>query len=211
MKYFISVAGGVVGGIVAAVFGGWPWVLTALVIMMAIDYVSGLVVAGVFHNSPKSPNGGLESHAALKGLIRKIFVLALVVVAHIADQLLGTAFFRDSAAIAFCVYEAISILENAGLMGIKVPKVLRKAIDVLRGKAEETEEPAEKPTDAGDVANAVRRYSDKEITRGVIGGQIARATEDGTRGVIVQPAEDPEDVSGLEPEEIFGVDQGEDA
>lgn len=195
MKHIISVIGGLIGGIVAALFGGWPWVLTALVILMGLDYVSGLVVAGVFHNSPKSQNGGLESHAGLKGLIRKIFVLVLVAVAHLIDSLLGTPFFRDAAAIAFCVNEVISILENAGLMGIKIPKVFQKAIDVLRNKAEETEEQAEKPPDAGDVAHDVRRYNEDEITR----------------GMIVLPAEDPEDVSGLELEEVFGIDQGEDA
>lgn len=202
MKHIISVVSGLIGGIVAALFGGWPWVLTALVILMGLDYVSGLVVAGVFHNSPKSPNGGLESHAGLKGLIRKIFILALVAVAHIADRLLGTTFFRDAAAIAFCANEIISILENAGLMGIKIPKVFRKAIDVLRSKAKETEEQEEKPPDGCEIA----------LTTATDGASwTPPPTEDSTRGVIILPAEDPEDVSGLELEEVFGIDQGEDA
>lgn len=203
MKHIISIVSGIVGGIVAALFGGWPWVLTALVILMGLDYVSGLVVAGVFHNSPKSPNGGLESHAGLKGLIRKNFILALVAVAHIADRLLGTTFFRDAAAIAFCVNEIISILENAGLMGIKIPKVFKKAIDVLRNKAEETEEPAEKPPD----------MEGRQIAGATEDGATwtTPLTEDGTRGVIILPAEDPEDLSGMDLEEVFGLDQGEDA
>lgn len=205
MKHIISIASGIVGGIVAALFGGWQWVLTALMILMCLDYVSGLVVAGVFHNSPKSPNGGLESHAGLKGLIRKIFILALVAVAHIADRLLGTTFFRDAAAIAFCANEIISILENAGLMGIKIPKVFRKAIDVLRSKAKETEEQEEKPPDKEDSSQIAGATEDTGAS------WTPPPTEYGTRGVIILQEEDPEDLSGLELEEVFGVDQGEDA
>lgn len=148
MKPIICTITGVIGGIVAALWGGWTEGLLVLVIMMAIDYVSGLVVAGVFHNSPKSPGGGLESKAGMKGLVRKIFVLALVAVAHLIDRLIGTNYIRDVASIAFCLNEVISILENAGLMGIPIPKVLRKAIDVLRDKAgEDVEEDAGHPPD----------------------------------------------------------------
>ena len=149
--HIVCTAAGVVGGIVATLFGGWTTGLTALVLMMAIDYFSGLVVAGVFHKSPKSPNGGLESKAGLKGLGRKIFILALVAVAHLVDVLLlsslGIDFVRDAATIGFCANEAISIMENAGLMGIPLPKVLRKAIDLLRAKAEDEIPKEEKPPD----------------------------------------------------------------
>jgi toxin secretion/phage lysis holin len=138
MKNMICTIAGAVGGIVATLFGGWTEGLLVLVILMGIDYISGLVVAGVFHSSPKSPNGALESKACLKGLVRKIFVLALVAVAHLIDRLIGTNYIRDAASIAFCLNEVISILENAGLMGIPIPKVLRKAIDVLRDKAGES-------------------------------------------------------------------------
>lgn len=139
MKHFICTITGVIGGIVAALFGGWSEVLLVLVILMGIDYFSGLAVAGIFHKSPKSPNGGLESRAGLKGLVRKIFILALVAMVHLVDRLLGTSFFRDTAAVAFCMNEVISIVENAGLMGIPMPKVLMKMIDVLRQKAGEDE------------------------------------------------------------------------
>lgn len=146
MKHIICTVGGVLGGIVAALFGGWTEGLLVLVILMAIDYFSGLVVAGIFHNSPKSPGGGLESKAGLKGLIRKVAVLALVAVAHLIDRLIGTSYVRDAAAIAFCLNEVISILENAGLMGVPIPRVLRKAIDVLREKAGEDAHPPDEGT-----------------------------------------------------------------
>ena len=139
MKPIICTITGVIGGIVAALWGGWTEGLLVLVIMMAIDYVSGLVVAGVFHNSPKSPGGGLESRAGIKGLVRKIFILALVAMAHLIDRLIGTNYIRDVVCIAFILNEVISIVENAGLMGIPIPQRLRQAIDMLRQKAGEDE------------------------------------------------------------------------
>ena len=160
MKQFFCFAGGVLGGIVAALFGGWTEGLLVLVILMAIDYISGLVVAGIFHKSPKSQNGGLESKAGLKGLIRKIFVLALVAVAHMIDRLTGTNYIRDVAVIAFCLNEVISIIENAGLMGIPVPKVLRKAIDVLRDKAGENDNDDVRKTDVSEIPKSLRYDED---------------------------------------------------
>lgn len=148
MKHIFCTVAGVVGGVVATLFGGWTEGLLVLVIMMAIDYISGLAVAGIFHNSPKSPNGSLESHACLKGLIRKVFILALVAVAYQIDKLIGTNYIRNTVVIAFCMYEVISIVENAGLMGIPIPKVLRKAIDILKDKSGENAE-ADKPPDEG--------------------------------------------------------------
>ena len=168
MKHFICAAGGVIGGIIATLFGGWTEGLLVLVILMAIDYFSGLVVAGVFHRSPKSANGGLESKAGLKGLMRKIFVLALVAVAHLIDRLIGTNYIRDAVVIAFCLNEVISILENAGLMGIPIPKVLQKAIDVLRDKAGEDTEtassdaPAAEKTRNAETARAKDKPPDGE-------------------------------------------------
>ena len=71
MKDTICTAIGLIGGAIAALFGGWDTALQTLVIFMAIDYITGLVVAGVFHASPKTKTGALESKAGWKGLIRK--------------------------------------------------------------------------------------------------------------------------------------------
>lgn len=178
MKNIICIITGILGAAVTALFGGWTEALMLLGILMIIDYVSGLVVAGIFHRSPKSAHGGLESHAGLKGLMRKIFVLALVAVAHFVDRLIGVNYVRDAAALAFSLNEILSIVENAGLMGIPMPKALKKAIDVLRDKAGENEE-AEKPPDEGDrETEPAAPRNDTEMTSGEIGGQIARATED---------------------------------
>lgn len=130
---------GVVGGFIASLFGGWDAALTTLIIFMGIDYVTGLIVAGVFNNSTKSENGALESRAGWKGLCRKGVTLLIVLIACRLDMVIGSSFMRDAAVIAFIANELISIVENAGLMGIPVPAVIKKAIDILKSKAESEE------------------------------------------------------------------------
>ena len=137
MKNTICTTVGAAGGAVAAFFGGWDTGLVTLVIFMCIDYVSGLVVAGVFHNSKKTKTGALESKAGWKGLCRKCMSLLFVLVAYRLDLVIGSNYIRDAVVIGFIANEAISIVENAGLMGIPLPAVISKAIDILTSKSEE--------------------------------------------------------------------------
>lgn len=130
---------GVVGGFIASLFGGWDAALSTLIIFMGIDYVTGLIVAGVFKNSTKSENGALESRAGWKGLCRKGVTLLIVLIACRLDMVIGSSFMRDAVVIAFIANELISIVENAGLMGIPVPAVIKKAIDILKSKSESEE------------------------------------------------------------------------
>lgn len=139
MKNELCTFVGLVFGAVAAYFGGWDASLQTLVIFMAIDYITGLIVAGVFHSSPKTKTGALESLAGWKGLVRKGETLLIVLVACRLDAVIGSNFVRDAAVIAFICNETISIIENAGLMGIPIPGVVTKAIEVLRQRAEKTE------------------------------------------------------------------------
>ncbi len=125
---------GAVGSAIAGLFGGWSASLTTLCIFMAMDYISGLVCAGVFHASPKTSSGKLESEICFKGLIRKGMVLCIVLVAHRLDLETSTSYIRDGSCIAFMVNEAISIIENAGLMGVPIPAVVLKAIDTLKDR-----------------------------------------------------------------------------
>lgn len=136
MKAGFTTGIGVVGAAIASLFGGWDAALVTLVIFMGIDYVTGLIVAGVFQNSEKTTNGGLESRAGWKGLCRKGVTLLVVLVACRLDLMIGSNFIRDAAVIAFVVNETISIIENAGLMGIPIPAAIIKAIDILKNKAE---------------------------------------------------------------------------
>lgn len=136
LRAAVMAAWGAICAAFAYFFGGWSDGLICLIICMAIDYTTGLLVAGVFGASPKSPGGGIESKAAIKGLVRKVFVLTLVGVAHILDGLLATTYVQDAVVIAFCTSEILSIVENAGLMGVPLPAALVKAIDLLKAKAE---------------------------------------------------------------------------
>ena len=137
MKNAICTTAGAIGGAIASLFGGWDAGLATLVMFMAIDYVSGLVVAGVFHNSKKTTSGALESKAGWKGLCRKGMSLLFVLIAYRLDLAIGSSYIRDAVIIGFIVNETISIVENAGLMGVPLPKVINKAIDILTSKSEE--------------------------------------------------------------------------
>lgn len=130
---------GVSGSFIASLFGGFDAALATLLIFMGIDYITGLIVAGVFHTSEKTANGTLESRAGWKGLCRKGVTLLVVLVACRLDLIMGSSFMRDAVVIAFVANETISIIENAGLMGIPIPAVITKAIEVLKNKSE-TEE-----------------------------------------------------------------------
>jgi toxin secretion/phage lysis holin len=133
---FLTVCG-VIGAAIASLFGGWDAALTTLVIFMAIDYVTGLIVAGVFQKSTKSEHGALESRAGWKGLCKKGVTLLIVLVACQLDKIIGSGFIRDAVVIAFIGNETISIVENAGLMGVPIPAVIIKAIEILNKKGEE--------------------------------------------------------------------------
>lgn len=125
---------GIIGSAIASAFGGWTTGLTTLVIFMAIDYVTGLIVAGVFHKSTKTETGTLESRAGFKGLCRKGAMLLIVLVACRLDLTLSTTYIKDAVIIAFMANEAISIIENAGLMGVPMNDTIKNAIDVLQKK-----------------------------------------------------------------------------
>ena len=128
---------GVIGGMIASAFGGWDAALTTLVLFMVIDYISGLTVAGVFHASRKTESGTLESRAGWKGLCRKGMTLLFVLIAYRLDLAIGVSYIRDTVIIGFIANELISIVENAGLMGIPLPSVITKAIYVLTKKGDE--------------------------------------------------------------------------
>ena len=133
IKVFILSSVACVGAAIASLFGGWNGAMTTLVILMLIDYVTGIIVAGVFHNSPKCSGGALSSAVGFKGICRKFVILLIVVVACRVDLLLDTNIIRDATCIGFCANELVSITENAGLMGIPLPRKLIEAIEVLRG------------------------------------------------------------------------------
>jgi toxin secretion/phage lysis holin len=135
MKAGLCTAIGVLGSILVSAFGGWDAALKSLVIFMAVDYITGLMVAGVFHNSKKTATGTLESRAGFKGLCRKALILLFVLIAQRLDIMCEVDYIRNAVIIGFCANDLISIVENAGLMGVPLPEVIVKAVDVLQSKS----------------------------------------------------------------------------
>ena len=134
MKHGICAALGMVGSLIAGAFGGWDGAFITLLIFMAADSLSGRAVALFFKKSPKTKRGGGSSRVGWKGLCRKGMVLLIVLVAYRLDLTLGVNYIRDTVMIGFIANETISITENAGLMGVPLPKVIQRAIDVLNDK-----------------------------------------------------------------------------
>ena len=139
MKDTVSAWIGLGAGVISWLAGGLDTPVLVLVLGMAVDYVTGLIVAGIFHASPKTAGGGLDSRVGWKGLARKFVTMLIVVVANLADVLLDVHYIRDAVIAGFCANECISILENAGLMGIRIPKVLTAALEKLSEEGEHEE------------------------------------------------------------------------
>ena len=137
MKYRFFTMGSLIGGVMAELFGGWDLALQTLVLFMAADWITGgILLPGVFGKSPKSPNGAMESRAGFKGLCRKGMILLYVLIAARLDMLMHTDNLRDAVCIGFIANESLSIVENAGLMGLSLPDGIRRVIDLLKTGSE---------------------------------------------------------------------------
>ena len=134
MKEKLCTILGLAGSALCWAFGGWDASIVALLICMGVDYISGSMVALVFHNSNKTETGAYNSAYGLKGLCKKGMMLLFVLVAVQIDKLLGTAYARDAVCIGFCSNEVLSIIENLGLAGIPMPQAITKALEQLQKK-----------------------------------------------------------------------------
>lgn len=119
-------------GAVAGLLGEWSLLLTVLAWFMGIDYVTGVIVAWR-GRSPKTPHGGVSSRAGFDGLIRKAFILLVVLTATLLDRVVGDgAVFQSATAMYYLANEGISILENTSLMGVPYPAAVRNALERLK-------------------------------------------------------------------------------
>lgn len=104
---------------------------------MMIDwFTGGFLLPVVFCKSPKSETGTLESRAGWKGLCRKTMTLLYVLIAARLDVLMETEYLRNAVCIGFIANEGLSIIENAGLMGLPLPEKIKMAIDILKKDSE---------------------------------------------------------------------------
>lgn len=137
IKAYLCIGLGMAGATVANAFGGWTEDMVTLIVVMSIDFILGLLVASVFGKSPKSETGSISSKSCFLGLCKKSSMLLFILVAHRLDISLGTDYIKSAVVIAFIVNELISIVENAGIIGIPMPKIIIKAIDLLKSKEDD--------------------------------------------------------------------------
>lgn len=114
-------------GFASFFWGGLDGLLTALLVFMLLDYVSGVAVA--------CKERRLSSEVGFWGLVKKCMILMLVTVGHFLDAQVfggGSSMFRSAVIGFFLANEGLSILENAGRLKIPLPKKLKKALEQLR-------------------------------------------------------------------------------
>lgn len=127
---------GAIGAFFAGLFGGWDATLQVLLLVMVLDFATGLLVA--YHGkSDKSDGGGLSSRASFLGLTKKIVVLLLIALATAVDRALGTpGVLRLAVSMFYIANEGLSILENAALLGLPLPAALKGALEAMRDKSD---------------------------------------------------------------------------
>ena len=122
MKIKLMIA--LVGGLTADMLGGWDIMLKTLVMLVIIDYATG-VLAAVYKKK-------LSSSIGYKGIIKKVGIFAIVVVAAIIDKCVGMEIVRNITIVFYISNEGISILENVGKTGVKYPKKLKQILEQLK-------------------------------------------------------------------------------
>ena len=125
-KLQIAIAG--IGGWLGYALGGCDGLLTALVILMVIDYITGVLCAIVDRK--------LSSEVGSKGICKKVLVMMLVTVANVIDvHVVGTGSALRGATVCFYLSnEGLSILENAVHLGLPVPEGLREVLAQLHNR-----------------------------------------------------------------------------
>ena len=131
----ITKAAAAIIGAAAGIMGEWNVLLTILAWLMGIDYLTGLVCAWR-GRSPKTESGGVSSKAGFDGLIRKFFIMLVVLTATLLDTAIGnsTRVFQTAATMYYIANEGISILENTSLMGVQYPTFIKNALDAIKEK-----------------------------------------------------------------------------
>lgn len=117
------------GAAISYFYGGWSALLQVLLAFVVIDYVTGVLASAM--------EGKLSSAIGAKGIAKKVLIFVIVAVAHLVDTSLGEAHvFRDATIFFYLANELLSILENAGRVGLPIPPMITKAVQVLQGKGD---------------------------------------------------------------------------
>lgn len=146
----------IVTGALSTLLGGWDMILEILLIVMALDYITGVVSA--FKQKSVSSNKGYM------GLVKKGGIFVIIILAAQMDRMTGNDnhIFRNCTALFFVANDALSVLENVGELGIELPAFLRSALIKLREVHENPPElsghditPQHSPEDIEDNADSL--------------------------------------------------------
>lgn len=141
MKETMLQAVAAVGGAVLSFFCGMPPVMWVLVAVMSLDYLTG-IICGIMGVSEKTEHGHLASSAAFRGLMKKVLIIIVVLLAALLDKAVSMGAGVEFAAVtgATCLWfiasEGISVLENVVKMGVPVPEILTRALELMKNKGE---------------------------------------------------------------------------
>lgn len=137
-----------IGGAIASFFCGLPPIIWVLVAVMTLDYCTG-IICGIMGKSPKTEHGGLSSSEAFRGLMKKMLIVFVVLLAALLDRAVALGAGIEFAAVSgatclwFIASEGMSVLENAAAMGVPIPKVLLQALELFKSKGGSNQEPIE--------------------------------------------------------------------
>ena len=134
-KVYQIITGGltVAGTYIATLLGGYDETLKTLFFVIVIDIICGWIVA-IFHKSKKTNTGGLSSKVNFEGLVKKVLIILCVALGHRFDVLIDVNYIRTAVCVAFIINETLSIIENFALMGVKMPDIITKTLDILKGE-----------------------------------------------------------------------------
>ena len=122
-----------IGTWISQIYGGWIPSMTALLVVIAADVVTG-VLCGMAKKSPKTSSGGLSGKVMREGAVKKVEIFIIILVAAWFDIAMETTVWKEAACLYYIAEEALSIIENAGALGVPVPKKLKDAIEALKSE-----------------------------------------------------------------------------
>lgn len=116
---------GIVGGFFAAIFGQWDSILWALLVIMVLDYLTGVIKAVYTKN--------ISSEVGFKGLLKKITVLIIVALSNVLQQITGdNVAIREIVIMFYVANEGISVLENVAVIYPRMPKAIKDILLQIR-------------------------------------------------------------------------------
>ena len=134
IQIIIDSIAGAVGAVLGFMYGEVTGLFWALIAFMALDYITGVIVAVIEKR--------LSSEVGFRGLAKKFLILVFVAVGHIADTYIlgGTPAAMSDVMLFYIANEGISIIENAAALGLPVPKKLTNIMEQIKNKSESEEE-----------------------------------------------------------------------